>query len=350
MQFASTLLMVTLTLKLLVLPHRVISNSKVNRSRWFLTIGTSLLAIQFFLQYLLGLRANDVNAAVRLNIAFFIPCSAFFSLAIINLQRQGYLSRLEIFIGIPFWLVAIVLSQWSIIAANVLFTALLLYYVSHQIRNMKNIRNAVANFYDSDLEDLLSWMQWSIVLLAMMAIMVPLMIFIQGPLLAAFCFLILLGIAYLIDCFCLYAASNAPAKVVEAQENEQAVENEEVSDLQQKSEDRVSDNALHRVELAVAAWIDKRGHLQAGLNLPSAAEEIGVPRYLLSAWLKQKGLHYSDWLTALRIDEAKQVMRAHPDWSNETIALHCGFSDRTYFQRKFKDLTGLTPTDYLSTT
>ena len=41
-------------------------------------------------------------------------------------------------------------------------------------------------------------------------------------------------------------------------------------------------------------------------------------------------------------------MRAHPDWSNEAVALHCGFSDRTYFQRKFKDLTGLTPNDFLT--
>ena len=366
MQFSAVLMMVTLTLKLIFQPQRVTCSPIVNRSRWLLAGGTTLLSIQFLLQFLLGLRAQGVNTAVMLNIAFFIPCSVLFSLAIINLQRQGFLSRGEKYIGIPVWLLAMTLIflgiktcestdlgesaflHWTEIGASTIFAAMIFYYVFHQVRYMKDIRQAVSNFYDSDLEDLLSWMQWSIYLLAMMAVLAPLMIFTQGALLAIFAIMILLGIFYLIDCFCLYIVSNAPAKVVEAQQNEEAVENEEASDLQQKSEDRVSESALHRVELAVTDWIDKRGHLQAGLNLPSAAEEIGVPRYLLSAWLKQRNLHYSDWLTALRIDEAKQVMRAHPDWSNEAVALHCGFSDRTYFQRKFKDLTGLTPNDFLT--
>ena len=154
------------------------------------------------------------------------------------------------------------------------------------------------------------------------------------------------GIFYLIDSFTLYTVSNAHANVIAAQQNEEDVLSEEANDLQEKNEERMTGNALIRVELAVEKWISHRGYLQAGLNLPNAAEAIGVPRYLLSAWLKQNDKHYNDWLTALRINEAKQVMKVHPDWSNETIAQHCGFSDRTYFQRKFKQLTGLTPNDY----
>ena len=28
------------------------------------------------------------------------------------------------------------------------------------------------------------------------------------------------------------------------------------------------------------------------------------------------------------------------------LAQHCGFSDRSYFQKKFKEYTGMTPADY----
>lgn len=349
MQFSAVLLMISLTIKLVFLPHRVITSQTVNRSRWLLVGGTVLLGIQFFLQFILGLRAQDVDAAVMLNLAFFIPCSVLFSLAVINLQRRGFISRYEKYLGIPVWILAMIISIWSVKAASILYAAMQLFYSFRQMGYMRKIRHVVANYYDSDLEDLLSWMQWSIFLMTMVAAMVPLMIFVQGPLLALFAIICMFGIFYLIDCFCLYTVSNAPAQVVEAQQNEEDVENEELCDLQQKSEDHISDNALQRVESAVARWIDKRSHLRPGLNLPNAAEEIGVPRYLLSAWLKQKGVRYSDWLTALRIEEAKQVMREHPEWSNETIAKHCGFSDRTYFQRKFKDFTGLTPNDYQTT-
>ncbi len=360
MQFSAVLLMVSLTIKLLILPKRAVNSFKVCRSRWLLTAGSALLAIQFLLQYTLGLRNHNVSAAVMLNVAFFVPCSALFSLSVINLQRQGFLSRQEKYIFIPVWILAIILMLfgirtgqssgifWTEIAASALYAAMQSYYSFHQIRYMKMIRHALANYYDRDMDDLLQWMRWSIYIMTLMAILVPMMIFVQGKLLAVFGILVLAGIFYLVDCFCLYTVSNAPAKVLEAQQNEEEVLNEQVSDLQQKSEEHVSDSALHRVDIAVANWIDKRGHLKAGLNLPAAAEEIGVPRYLLSAWLKQKSVRYNDWLAELRIDEAKQVMQAHPDWSNETVAQRCGFSDRTYFQRKFKQLTGTTPNDYLT--
>jgi AraC-type DNA-binding domain-containing proteins len=366
MQFAAIVLMVLLTIKLLILPQRAISSSRVNRSRWMLVTGTTLLAIQFILQYVLGLRAQSVTLAVMVNLMFFIPCSALFSLAMLNLQRHGFLSRTEKYIFILVWITVITMivvgvktkdmplfSNMSnlVLAENIaslLYAGMQLFYTVHQIRYLRMIRRAVANYYDRDMNDLLQWMYWSIVIMTMMAIMVPIIIFGHGLLLTISAGVLFLFMFYLIDCFCLYTVSNAPASVVEAQQSEEEAQNEEQKSQEQKSEEHISDSSLQRAEQAVTRWIENRGHLKAGLNQPTAADEIGVPRYLLTAWLKQKGTRYSDWLAELRIDEAKQVLRQHPEWSNETIAQHCGFSDRTYFQRKFKEITGLTPNDYLS--
>ena len=206
---------------------------------------------------------------------------------------------------------------------------------------MRHLRETLANYYDGDMDHVLEWMQWSIIQLTLMAVMVPIIIFGHGPLLAVFALLFFFGIFYLVDSFCLFVVSNTPAKVVEAETEQAQTETEE-------SEVHVSDDSMHRVDLAVKAWIAKRGHLKAGLNMPNAAEEIGVPRYLLSSWLKQKGVRYNDWLTEMRIDEAKRVLRDHPEWSNETVSQHCGFNDRTYFQRKFKEITGTTPHDFIN--
>ena len=40
------------------------------------------------------------------------------------------------------------------------------------------------------------------------------------------------------------------------------------------------------------------------------------------------------------------LMQEHPDWSNETIAQHCGFNDRSYFHKKFKEVVGMSPAEY----
>ena len=57
---------------------------------------------------------------------------------------------------------------------------------------------------------------------------------------------------------------------------------------------------------------------------------------------------FSKWIAHLRVEEAKQLMTAHPDYSNEAVAKECGFSSRSYFQKVFRDLTGMTPREFQS--
>ena len=86
---------------------------------------------------------------------------------------------------------------------------------------------------------------------------------------------------------------------------------------------------------------------QTGLLQPLAAQAIGISRYRLTAWLHQQGLKYTEWIAQLRVEEAKRIIAAHPDWSNDAVAQHCGFTDRTVLQRTFKRIEGITPQKYL---
>lgn len=78
-----------------------------------------------------------------------------------------------------------------------------------------------------------------------------------------------------------------------------------------------------------------------------AAQDIGISRYRLTAWLHQRGVKYTEWIAQLRVEEAKRTIAAHPDWSNDTVAQHCGFADRTVLQRTFKKIEGITPQKYM---
>jgi len=40
------------------------------------------------------------------------------------------------------------------------------------------------------------------------------------------------------------------------------------------------------------------------------------------------------------------TIKAHPDWGNDAVAQHCGFTDRTVLQRTFKRMEGITPQKY----
>ena len=352
MQFAALVLMTMLTIKLLVLPRWAVSTHTMSTVRWLMAGGTALLGVQFLLQFTLQLRTTGhINQAIMLNLALFIPCSALISLAVLYLQRRGRITHLERFISLPIWALAMILIAIGIkvdggrmdsvaptlkqaeIVASSGYALMQFFYSIQSMREMRRIKQAIANYYDEDMDSMLQWMQLSIVVLTLMAVLVPIMIFGNGNWLASFGLLVFGGIFYLIDSFCLYAVSSAPAKVQEAEESEDNDKTEEKMDNDSAINTKVNAidmEAMQRVSTAIEHWIELGGYLQ-------------------SSWLKMQGKHYSDWITYLRINEAKRILKKNREWSNEAVAQHCGFSDRSYFQKKFKESTGMTPADYLLT-
>ena len=100
MQFTAVVLMIGLTMKLFLLPRRVEENVVTRKCRWLMLGGTTILGVQFFLQYMLGLRAMGVTQGVMLNLALFaLAAWMFFGLfdRLKNLKRLGGLLYMVIF-------------------------------------------------------------------------------------------------------------------------------------------------------------------------------------------------------------------------------------------------------------
>lgn len=363
-QFAAVVLMTLLTLKLILLPANVAEYPAMNKSRWLITFGTALLTIHFLLQLVLGLRDKSVTQSVMLNLALFIPCSYAFSLAIILLQRQGRIKKIEKHLGWVIWGISMtpLAFIWAIegkpllddspekiyaeIVAAVFYCMMQLYYFWRHIIYMKAMRITLQNYFDWNMDDQLRWIQIGIYILASVGLTVPFVIFGAGKWLAFYALFFFACLFYFVDCFCIYVQSTIPQRLQEAGDSERKEQSEEGRNVDQ----RIDTVAVNRVERAVEKWLKSGGYLQSGMKMPSAAAGIGVPQYLLSGWLRQKGLKYSEWMTDLRVSEAKRILNEHPDWSNESVAMHCGFNDRSYFQTIFKKKTGMTPAEFIQTT
>ena len=359
MQFTAIVLMSLLTLKLLLLPSKAVVSLVTRRAWWMMTVGIALVGVQFVLQYIFNLRAMGVTQAVMLNLALFIPASWILSLSLICLQRRGTITRRNYLVGLLTWLAALCLMAFASItdgkpllagsetmrraeiAASVVYVAMMAYYLWCHFKNIRYLIHALKNYYDEDADDLLQWMRFIALILPVLGLMVPVMIFANGQGLFYFGLLMFCFIFFLVDSFCNYVVSTTPAKVREAEEHE---DEEEAAQEEDPHANQYS--PMHRVEQAVSQWVADGKYLRSGLKLPTVADELGLPRYLLTAWLRSKGLKYADWMTDLRIEEAIRILNKHQGWSNEYISQHCGFTDRTYFQRKFKEKTGLSPTDY----
>jgi two-component system response regulator YesN len=82
------------------------------------------------------------------------------------------------------------------------------------------------------------------------------------------------------------------------------------------------------------------------LSLSQTAAEIGVSYSYLSRKFKEEcGQGFSDYLNQLRIQKAKKLI-AEGNNNIKKIVNQVGFNNYNYFFKVFKDLEGLTPSEY----
>lgn len=76
------------------------------------------------------------------------------------------------------------------------------------------------------------------------------------------------------------------------------------------------------------------------------AEEVNLtPAYFSRLFKKVMSCNFQDYLAAQRINRAKTLLQ-HTRLTISEITIKCGFSQQSYFTRRFKEATGTTPTQY----
>ena len=82
------------------------------------------------------------------------------------------------------------------------------------------------------------------------------------------------------------------------------------------------------------------------LTLDDVSRVVNISSYYFSKVFKEEtGENFIDYLTKLRIEAAKKLLKT-TNKSMKEISAEVGYSDPNYFSRNFKKYTGKTPTDY----
>ena len=87
-------------------------------------------------------------------------------------------------------------------------------------------------------------------------------------------------------------------------------------------------------------------HYSEDLNVTALANRFFIsPSYFAHLFKKKSGKSVIEYINEVRITHAKSFLEKD-DTSIGSIALLVGFGDINYFSRKFKELVGMTPTEY----
>ena len=352
MQISGMLTMLMLSVMLMAcVPDRSIRRGSFARARWMMAAGTGLIAVQFLLQYIFGFRQMGVTQGVCCNLIFFTPATLLCGMAILYVQRQGRMTLREWMTGGGICALAILLLmgvalldgiplreespllRWSEYVASVLYVMMQSYIFKHQYMTYRRLEQAVDEYYDRSRRDLFGWMGWSMKTMAVLAFFVPVVIFMKGAPLVLFSIAYFFAIAYSTISLYSYGISKDVERVEEAEEV-----------VNQENRPRDIDPAITE---ALDRWKANAHYREHNLTLGIVARQMGVPQRQLQEWLRQSEYgKLAGLVTTLRIEEAKRVLKEHPDWSTESVANYCGFSSREYFHRTFRQMTGMTPANF----
>ena len=111
--------------------------------------------------------------------------------------------------------------------------------------------------------------------------------------------------------------------------------------------DQLSPEMVRFVEAALAAWCAEKNFRDTTVNMVKLSQSIGVVRRSLSIYFDQH-LHttFRIWLSDIRFKEAQDYIKAHPEYTNESVSSACGFTSRSQLYKIFNDRTGMTPRFY----
>lgn len=74
--------------------------------------------------------------------------------------------------------------------------------------------------------------------------------------------------------------------------------------------------------------------------------KIIVKNSLSRLFRRHTNFSFNEYVTNLRIDEAKRLMKEQPGMLLKDIAEIVGYQDQHYFSRIFKSITGITPSEF----
>lgn len=90
-------------------------------------------------------------------------------------------------------------------------------------------------------------------------------------------------------------------------------------------------------------------HLSEPLSLQELSELFAISQaYMSKLFRKYTGQTYNQYLTGIRMERAKQLMKENSELFVKDIAEMVGYRDQFYFSRIFHSYTGKCPADYLN--
>jgi len=328
------------------------------RSRQIMGIAMLLLSANYSVHFFFGIRFKNADSAILMNMSTYFLCYSLFSSALIMLLDRFYITKRRVWTHIILWIIFSTLSgvvlfllpsgimqKFSLFA---LAAWLVVFGVVLARRVIIAYRRAIRIFNETQADDIGAYIEWLSIFTywaLIFGVGCGLLTFLPDEyvfiwILSSIPFYSYLFYSY--QNYLLFYEQVENAFEQDIQSEEELLTNSE-TEHEIVSEKEVSKSYTEFIE-RVDNWIKTDGYVQQGLTIKELSEILYTNRTYLSAYIKTTyKMTFREWITSLRLEYAKNILKKHPEINIQKLAESSGFLSQSNFIKLFSEKEGCTP-------
>ena len=328
------------------------------RSRQIMGIAMLLLSANYSVHFFFGIRFKNADSAILMNMSTYFLCYSLFSSALIMLLDRFYITKRRVWTHIILWIIFSTLSGVVVflvpsgIIQKISLFALAVWLVVFGVVLARRVivayRRAIRIFNETQADDIGAYIEWLSIFTywaVIFGVGCGLLTFLPDKyvfiwILSSIPFYSYLFYSY--QNYLLFYEQVENAFEQDIQSEEELLTNSETEHeiVSEKEVPRSYTEFIERVD----NWIKTDGYVQQGLTIKELSEILHTNRTYLSAYIKTTyKMTFREWITGLRLEYAKNILKEHPEINIQKLAESSGFLSRSNFIKLFSEKEGCTP-------
>ena len=327
------------------------------RSRQMMGIAMLLLSANYSVHFFFGIRFKNADSAILMNMSTYFLCYSLFSSALIMLLDRFYITKRRVWTHIILWIIFSTLSGVVLfllpsgimqkISLFALAAWLVVFGVVLARRVIIAYRRAIRIFNETQADDIGAYIEWLSIFTywaVIFGVGCGLLTFLPDKyvfiwILSSIPFYSYLFYSY--QNYLLFYEQVENAFEQDMQSDEELLTN---SGIEPEMVSEEVPGSYTEFTEKVDNWIKTDGYVQQGLTIKELSKILYTNRTYLSAYIKTTyKMTFREWITSLRLEYAKNILKEHPEINIQKLAESSGFLSRSNFIKLFSEKEGCTP-------
>lgn len=327
------------------------------RSRQMMGIAMLLLSANYSVHFFFGIRFKNVNSSILMNMSTYFLCYSLFSSALIMLLDRFYITKRRVWTHIILWIIfstfsgVVLFLLPSGIMQKISLFALAVWLIAFGVVLARRVivayRRAIRIFNETQADDIGAYIEWLSIFTywaVIFGVGCGLLTFLPDRYVYIWVLSSIPFYCYLFHCYQNYLlfyeqVENAFEQDIQSEEElltNSGIEPEMVSE-------EVPESYTEFIE-KVDNWIKTDGYVQQGLTIKELSKILYTNRTYLSAYIKTTyKMTFREWITSLRLEYAKNILKEHPEINIQKLAESSGFLSQSNFIKLFSEKEECTP-------